>query len=216
MFGKTTRSRLMESIEEIINSGNSIKVKIDSSDDINRKLNPSRSPSLSPIRENALLSGGGVGDDADDIGGTNGRLESSANNLTSDYRPWSRSSYDDYVFRGPESKTRLDKSPSSPVITRSYLESLKAADHERVVKSAECSPSRSLARTIANATESEFDLVGGESEGRRTETKGLLDKYLSCDGAFLIKDSPMQGPSKGLFDFGIEPRKHKSLEFDAI
>lgn len=216
MFGKTTRSRLMESIEEIINSGNSIKVKIDSSDDINRKLNPSRSPSLSPIREDALLSGGGGGDDADDIGGTNGRLESPANNLTSDYRPWSRSSYDDYVFRGPESKTRLDKSPSSPVITRSYLESLKAADHERVVKSAECSPSRNLARTIANATESEFDLVGGESEGRRTDTKGLLDKYLSCDGAFLIKDSPMQGPSKGLFDFGIEPRKHKSLEFDAI
>lgn len=49
--------------------------------------------------------------------------------------------YDRYLCHKRE-QSRLDKSPSSPMITRAYLDSLRPTPSTRVVKSAENSPSR--------------------------------------------------------------------------
>jgi len=52
--------------------------------------------------------------------------------------------YDRYLSHKREKTTRIDKSPSSPIITKSYLETLKpmTTASSRITKSAENSPSR--------------------------------------------------------------------------
>ncbi|XP_059610232.1 mucin-2 [Phlebotomus argentipes] len=50
--------------------------------------------------------------------------------------------YDRYLSQRNEKSTRLDKSPSSPVITKNYSDYLTAVTTDRVTKSAENSPSR--------------------------------------------------------------------------
>lgn len=49
--------------------------------------------------------------------------------------------YDRYLYT-KQSGSKFDKSPSSPVVTRAYLDSLKPSGSFRVVRSAETSPSR--------------------------------------------------------------------------
>lgn len=52
--------------------------------------------------------------------------------------------YDRFLSQKLEKSSKLDKSPSSPIITKSYLESLRptSSSTDRIVKSAENSPSR--------------------------------------------------------------------------
>ncbi|KAG4075870.1 hypothetical protein HA402_003696 [Bradysia odoriphaga] len=50
--------------------------------------------------------------------------------------------YDRFLSQKKERSTKLDKSPSTPVITRTYLESLRPPSKDRNSKSAENSPSR--------------------------------------------------------------------------
>lgn len=187
---RMTRNRLMESIEEIINSGNAIKVQINSSDDINRKLNYSRSPSLSPIREKLELHMNGKGKEE-----------------SFEYRPWSRSTVSGDSSSGGENHLgRL----SSPTITRCYLESLKPttmSTFHRVTKSAENSPSRSLSR------ETTVDSYDSTPPPTKIETKNIHDSLSYRDNSQFLLSSPT---SLAFNDYGIEPRKHKSLEFDAI
>lgn len=188
---RLNRNRLMESIEEIINSGNAIKVQINSSDDINRKLNYSRSPSLSPIREKLQL-----------------HINGKEKEETFEYRPWSGSTFSGDSSSGGENHLgRLDKSPSSPIITRCYLESLKPSTYNRVTKSAENTPSRSLSR---ETTVADYDSMPPPT---RIETKSIDDSLTYRDKSQFLLSSPT---SLAFNDYGIEPRKHKSLEFDAI
>uniref|UniRef100_A0A1B0DP68 TBC1 domain family member 30 n=1 Tax=Phlebotomus papatasi TaxID=29031 RepID=A0A1B0DP68_PHLPP len=49
--------------------------------------------------------------------------------------------YDRYLLQKNEKSTRLDKSPSSPVITKNYSDYLTAISNDRITKSAENSPS---------------------------------------------------------------------------
>lgn len=51
--------------------------------------------------------------------------------------------YDRFMSQKKERSTKLDKSPSTPVITKEYLESLRPPSKDRNSKSAENSPSRS-------------------------------------------------------------------------
>ncbi|XP_055676630.1 mucin-2 [Lutzomyia longipalpis] len=50
--------------------------------------------------------------------------------------------YDRYLSQKNEKSARLDKSPSSPVITKNYFDYLTATSTDRITKSAENSPSR--------------------------------------------------------------------------
>lgn len=202
---RSKRNRLMESIEEIFKAGNPIgpRVQINTAgDDIMRKLNPSRSPSLSPIKELRR-------DSATDT------LRSSpytSDRLSDDYRPWSRSSTESRNYSSPDPVKKFDKSPSSPVITRSYLESLKPSSSTRVTKSAENSPSRSLSREIgACGTDDHLYLM---SPTKDFKPEGFNLNAGNQDALL----SPTPGPSQHYTcnDFGIESRKHRSLEFDAI
>lgn len=73
--------------------------------------------------------------------------------------------YDRYLSQKLEKNLKLDKSPSSPVITKSYLESLRptSTSSDRIVKSAENSPSRqkydspTIARPVISSLHN-FDL----------------------------------------------------------
>lgn len=51
--------------------------------------------------------------------------------------------YDRFMSYKKEQNSKFDKSPSSPIITKSYLDSLKPTSNYRITKSAENSPSRS-------------------------------------------------------------------------
>lgn len=197
--GKMTRGRLMENIEKIISSGNRIEVHVEKvSEEVGGGLSKSRSPSLSPIRE-----------------------EERKREITREEDPWQRTAHEEYLLRNLEYRNTLDKSPSSPVITRNYLESLKPemgdGYRRRSVKSAENSPSRSFGVEVV--VERELD------------TKELLEKYLRRGERedverkrFILgsSNSPLESPEgKGnkeglMFDYGIEARKHRSLEFDAM
>lgn len=129
--------------------------------------------------------------------------------------PHCASHADDQFADKSELPNEPDKSPTSPVITRFYLESLKPSlndtSTDRVIKSAESTPSRSQSRGLGYNKEADCDF-------HHNSTADLLDKYLSRNKEYLLKDcSPLPGTSMGLaFEYGIEPQKHKSLEFDAI
>lgn len=68
--------------------------------------------------------------------------------------------YDRFLSQKKERSTKLDKSPSTPIITRTYLESLRPPSKDRNSKSAENSPSRTGTTTddslLLNAYSSSF------------------------------------------------------------
>lgn len=110
--------------------------------------------------------------------------------IYSDHQPFRIASvtstmYDRYLVQKSDSTTRIDKSPSSPVITRSYLESLKPVPSTRVTRSAENSPSRSPTRR---------DELKSSYHGETFYSSSKSDKYDS------LKLSPPATTERRSFD----------------
>lgn len=107
----------------------------------------------------------------------------------------------------------IDKSPSSPVITRHYLDSLKpTSSSRRVTKSAENSPSRANSSVCAaeRDTEARYDFLSSPYQGysgtadesdTRSWENVMSRSYLSDD-----RDKPrtVEQPKQSFRDYGDE------------
>lgn len=105
--------------------------------------------------------------------------------------------YDRFMSQKKERSTKLDKSPSTPVITKEYLESLRPPSRDRNSKSAENSPSRSATTTDDSLLLNAYSSTFGTTSIR------------SCDNipANLTKSSDLRTH----FHFPSKPKKPSEL-----
>lgn len=105
--------------------------------------------------------------------------------------------YDRFMSQKKERSTKLDKSPSTPVITKEYLESLRPPSKDRNSKSAENSPSRSGTTTDDSLLLNAYSSTFGSTSIR------------SCDNipANLTKSSDLRSH----FHFPSKPKKPSEL-----
>lgn len=105
--------------------------------------------------------------------------------------------YDRFMSQKKERSTKLDKSPSTPVITKEYLESLRPPSKDRNSKSAENSPSRSATTTNDSLLLNAYSSTFGTTSIR------------SCDNipANLTKSSDLRSH----FHFPSKPKKPSEL-----
>lgn len=105
--------------------------------------------------------------------------------------------YDRFMSQKKERSTKLDKSPSTPVITKEYLESLRPPSKDRNSKSAENSPSRSGTTNDDSLLLNAYSSTFGSTSIR------------SCDNipANLTKSSDLRSN----FHFPSKPKKPSEL-----